>query len=595
MRRCNATVGRANITSKGEIIMTVSGQGTLVYPRLCLAFFCQLAIWGAWAIALGGYAHGVLNFTGAEIGWLYAAIPLGAIIAPLFIGPIADRYFAAQKVMALLHFIGGLALIACGVHCVISESPSFLLILALMLLSGICYMPTMGLMNSVIFKHLPNPSLAPYVFVWGTIGWIAVSLVIAGILGGADTPNFFFVAGSVGVFLALYSLTLPDTPPKGAPVAGEKSAGGGAFAVLTLFKSFPFTIFVICAFLASIPASNYFFPALGPFLAERGYPAPVALATICQFAEIAFMLALPYCIAKFGLKKVLLIGMAAWSIRYFCFAEPYFALVVFGLVLHGFGYTFLYVASYMYAEKVAPAHLKASAQSMMIFLLLGVGQILGGQGYGFMRDANPPKHATIAVQGTSLVLAEGDRFPDVIDVGTDKFMIQPIPAWNEAEDSWFQYLDLATQFNKLMEYLFPPEEEVGSEDAPIARAVDFRELLDGQPLTPAAIRAMDPARLVQDNVRVLRMEACCPEPCNATFAPFTATVEYTRDDLIAFGRTIAGTDDFSVDRSQWLAAQAHNWTLIWHVPALFIFVCFLIFFILGRDPKEETPETDAKG
>jgi len=556
--------------------MTVPGQGTLVYPRLCLAYFCQFAIWGGWAIALGGYVGGVLNFEGYQIGWLYAAIPLGAIIAPLFIGPIADRYFAAQKVLFVLHFIGGLALLACGLHCVMSPEPSFPLLMALLLLSGICYMPSIGLMNSVVFKHLPSASMGPYVFVFGTIGWIVINLFIAAFLGGSGTPYFFFATGVTGVFLAFYSLTLPDTPPKGAPAPGIKSSCG-ALCVLVLFKKYPFTIFVICAFLASIPTSNYFFPALDSFLTERGYPAPLALATICQFAEIAFMLALPFAIRVFGLKKVLLIGMAAWSIRYLCFAEPYFALAVFGLILHGFGYSFLFVAAYMYAEKVAPAHLKASAQSMMIFLLLGVGQILGSQGLGIMYDANPPRHTAIAVAGAQL-----HPLPPGLDA-TNEFLV-PIPAWSEEEDSLLRFLDLSAQVNRLLGNV----EEAGDDAA--ARTVDLRELLGGQPLTPATIRAIN-VPMVKDNIIVSRTFACCDDEMVA-FEPFVTSVTYYRDDLVSFGRAIAGTDDFSLTRDHWLAAQARDWAQIWRVPALFIFVWFVVFFVFGRDPKEGEEPTE---
>ena len=549
----------------------------VVYLRLALAYFCQFAIWGGWAIALGGYASGVLNFSGPEIGWLYAAIPLGAIIAPLFIGPIADRYFAAQKVLFVLHLIGGLALLGCGLHCWMSDSPSFLIIMGLMVLSGICFMPSIGLMNSVVFKHLPSASMAPYVFVFGTIGWIIINLFIAAFCGGSSTPYFFFVAGAVGVFLAVYSLTLPDTPPKGAPVAGEKSSGPG---LLSMFKSFPFAIFVLCAFLASIPTSNFFFPALDTFLTERGYPSPLALGTLNQISEIAFMLALPFCIAKFGLKKVLLIGMAAWIVRYVLFAEPMFALTILGLLLHGFCYTFLFVASYMYAEKVAPAHLKASAQTMMVFLLLGVGQILGSLGYGYVSDANPPKFgdAEIAIGGAQLELAEGARLPEGTDV-SDSFMV-PVPAWSAGERSLFQYLDLAAQVNKLLGR---------TQDA---RTVDLGRLLGEQPLSLATIDAMPGEQLVQDNVRIRRVEPCCDTDVAQEVEPITASVRYTRDDLKQLGRAVAGknvdgVEDFSLTREDWLTTRAHNWTQIWRLPALFIAVWFVVFFLLGRDPKDE--------
>ena len=573
--------------------MSESKKAVLAYPRLGLAYFCQFAIWGAWSGALGSYAVSVLNFSTTNSGSLYNAIPFGALIAPLFIGPIADRYFSAQKVMSVLHLVGGLALLACGGLCYYGL-PSFLesiglfpILMGLMLLSGICYMPTMGLINSIVFKHLPNAGMAPYVFVWGTIGWIIVNLYIAGWCGGASTPYFFLVGGGVSLFLALYALTLPDTPPKGTPAPGETSTGGG-LGVLSLFKSFPFFIFVVCAFVASIPACNYFFPAQVLFLSERGYPSPVALTTLNQLSEIALMVALPFCIARFGLKKVLLIGMAAWSIRYFCFAEPYFALVVMGLLLHGFCYTFLYVAAYMYAEKVAPAHLKASAQSMMVFLLLGVGQILGGYGYGEMGNRFPATFPAteIAVGGAQLELPEGQKLPD--GVSEADFFVVPIPAWSAGEDSLFQYLDLAAQVDKWL----------GRTST--ARSVDLGKLLGEQPLSPKSIDGMDRGKLVQDGVKISKTTRCC-DTGKSSFVPFTANVQFTKDDLKRLGRAVAikdvsilddfsstRTDDFTLTREEWLSTRAHGWRSIWQLPALCILGCFLIFFLLGRDPKDKT-------
>ena len=548
--------------------MTESRRAVLAYPRLCIAYFCQFAIWGAWAGALGGYTDKILKFGGSEIGSLYNAIPFGAIIAPLFIGPIADRYFSAQKVMSLLHFIGGLALLVCGLLCFYGWQ-SFPALMALMLLSGICFMPTMGLINSIVFKHLPKASMAPYVFVFGTIGWIVVNLVIAGFCGGAETPYFFFVGGGVSVFLALYALTLPNTPPKGAPAPGEKSGGG--LGVMSLFKDFSFAIFVICAFLASIPACNYFFPAQVPFLTERGYPSPVALTTVNQFSEILFMLALPFCIPRFGLKNVLLIGMAAWSIRYFCFAEPYFATAFAGLLFHGLCYTFLYVAAYMYAEKVAPENLKASAQSMMVFLLLGVGQVLGGYGYGFMSDKYAPKFSDITVAKSQLTVTEGTLPGVELDAKVS------IPAWNDAADSPFQVLDLAAQVNK---WLGKEEEEDTS--------IDLGKLLAGQPLTPQAIDAMEESSLIQGGVKVSQLVIDEVDLILAKGA-VTANVQY-KDGLKKLASDIAGKEDFSLTRSDWLEAQARNWTMIWRIPAGLIAACFVVFLLLGRNPKDEEPK-----
>ncbi|MCX8109027.1 MAG: MFS transporter, partial [Verrucomicrobiae bacterium] len=334
-----------------------------IYPRLQLAYLLQFAIWGSWAVALGGYLNG--KMIGQHIGYLFMAIPLGAIIAPMFIGPIADRYFAAQKMLGLLHLISGSCLVACGIICAGAEAKAaggavtvpFAPLMALMLVSGICYMPSIPLINTVVFKHIPDSASAPKVFIFGTIGWILVNLVVEVFAGGAAKPTFFFIGGGCGLALGLYSFTLPDTPPKGVAEGGKRDTFG--LGALAMFKSPVFAIFVISAFMVSIFGSNYFFPAVVPYLSEYGYPAPVALTTLNQFSELFFMAILPFCVARIGLKWVLVIGMSAWAARYFIFTLEGFQFALVGLLCHGMAYAFLYAASYMFGDRVAPAHLKA--------------------------------------------------------------------------------------------------------------------------------------------------------------------------------------------------------------------------------------------
>ncbi|MDO5582162.1 MAG: MFS transporter, partial [Planctomycetia bacterium] len=363
-----------------------------VYPRLQLAYLLQFAIWGSWNIALGGFLNSV-HMPGWQIGYIFMAIPLGAIIAPMFIGPIADRFFSAQKVLGLLHLISGVALALCGLICLqgMKEgSVSFPNLMILMLLSGICYMPSIPLINTVVFKHLPNVSSAPRVFIFGTVGWILVNLVVEIFCEGATKPYFFFVGGGCGIFLGLYSFTLPNTPPKGAPSKGEKNDVLGLEA-LRMFKNPIFTMFVLCAFMVSIFGSNYYFPALVPYLSEHGYPAPLALGTLNQFSELFFMAILGFCVYRFGLKWVLVFGMSAWAVRYFLFTIDGFHFALIGLLLHGLAYAFLYTAAYMFGDRVAPPQLKASVQSLLAFLLLGIGQVLSGWIYGYQLDKCAPQ------------------------------------------------------------------------------------------------------------------------------------------------------------------------------------------------------------
>ncbi len=513
---------------------------SFVYPRLQLAYLLQFAIWGSWAVALGGYLNGKMS--GQHIGYLFMAIPLGAIIAPMFIGPIADRYFSAQKMLGVLHVIGGAALVACGMVCVQAETRAaggsvvvpFGALMLLLLISGICFMPSIALINTVVFKHIPDPASAPKVFIFGTVGWILVNLIVEILAGGAAAPNFFFIGGGCGILLGLYSFTLPDTPPKGAPAPGAKKDIFGLGA-LAMFKSRSFTIFLLCAFMVSIFGSSYFFPAVVPYLSEYGYPAPVALTTLNQFSELFFMAILAFCVARFGLKWVLVLGMTAWALRYFIFPLSGFQFALIGLLLHGMAYAFLYTAAYMFGDRVAPAHLKASVQSLIAFLILGIGQVVSSYIFGFQFERNAP-----ALTKT-VVVQEGQP-------------AKPLPAWNvpEMEKSGWRYLDLA----KTVKYIggarevFNFGEHLGKytkEDG----AIDFDKL---------------------------------PDPWQAGGAA------YTKEELKATFDKIGEP----VTREKYLQVQRHNWKGFF-VPAAIIVVFWLLVFVFtGKEPEKAVESAEKK-
>ena len=502
-----------------------------VYPRLQLAYLLQFAIWGSWSVALGGYLNGKMS--GPHIGYLFMAIPLGAIIAPMIIGPIADKYFSAQKVLGLLHLISGAALAACGAICAHAESAAtqgtvvvpFASLMALMLLSGICYMPSIPLINTVVFKHIPDSASAPKVFIFGTVGWIAVNLVVETFAGGASSPNFFFLGGGCGILLGLYSFTLPDTPPKGAAAQGDKKDVLGLGA-LAMFKSPSFAIFILCTFMVSIFGSNYFFPSVVAYLSEYGYPAPVALTTLNQVSELFFMGILAFCVSRIGLKWVLVIGMSAWAVRYFIFTLGGFQFALAGLLCHGMAYAFLYVAAYMFGDKVAPAHLKASVQSLIAFLLLGIGQVLSGYLFGYQIDrCAPALTKTVTQDGKS---GKG------------------LPAWNlpEMETSGWRYLDLA----KSVKYLRGDK-----------NVFNFGEHLGKYTASDGSI---DLSKI--------------PDKWEA------GGISYTKEELKATFEKV-GTP---VTRENYLKAQRHNWSGFFIPPAIFVLVWTFLFIVLGKQPDK---------
>ena len=532
-----------------------------VYPRLQLAYLLQFAIWGSWSVALGGYLNG--KMPGADIGYLFMAIPIGAIIAPMIIGPIADKYFAAQKVLGVLHLISGAALAACGYISMHAEqvatqagsvvSVPFVPLMVLMLISGLCYMPSIPLINTVVFRHIPDSASAPKVFIFGTVGWILVNLVVEIFGGGAGAPYFFFIGGGCGIFLGLYSFTLPSTPPKPATDAAGKS--GSIFGALGMFAKPSFTLFVLCAFMVSIFGSNYFFPSVVAYLTEYGYPAAVALTTLNQFSELFFMAALTVCVAKFGLKWVLVLGMSAWGLRYLIFTQAGFSFALAGLLLHGLAYAFLYTAAYMFGDKVAPENLKASVQSLLAFLLLGIGQVLSGFFFGYQIDKYAPEMATIP--------------------GTTK----AIPAWTDpdSQDSGLRYLDLA----KSVGILFAKAEQKADWWKPSENIGTYEEK-DQKLSNDVAI----PIDKVPDKFK-----------SNGT--------EYTKEELKKVVDEVkAKTGAKTVTRNEWLKVQRHDWKGFFLWPATFIGFWVLLFMLFGREPvpadevekkEEETTSGPADG
>lgn len=520
----------------------------LVRTRLSIMMFLQFFVWGGWGVALAGYASNTLKFEGWQVGWLMAVTALGAIISPLFVGLVADRLFATERVLCALHILGGLCLIAAGYQ------TTFPWMMTLMMLVGLFFMPTIALANSLSFRHLPDPDKFPRIAVLGTVGWISAVLVASVLLGGATMSGFFFQSGIGGIVLGLYCLTLPHTPPQGS----KESVDAFGLHALKLLKESSFLIFIICVFLFSIPACSYFFTLQVPMLQQRGYPSPLALTSLNQFSELIFMFSMPWFVAKLGLKRVLLIGMLAWITRYLCFAVPSFPLTLLGLVLHGFCYSFFYVGAYMWVDKRAPEDLKASAQSLMAFLLLGVAWALGSISGGLMMDRYPAP-----VGGMAAVLAADDQDT------------RPLPPWNDpnAATSAWRYLDLSATVKGLLQ-----GEKTGAAERPdavldLAQRVDTNR--DGA-ITMAEVKAIPDSGL--------------------TFGDHS----YSRDELIAVLKKVAslepsGEGDVAdegvrITRSQWLDVQSNRWAPIWLWPSAVAAVLGLLFALAFHDQPVDTTE-----
>lgn len=340
--------------------------------RLSLMMFLQFFIWGAWFVTL----FLVLGSNGLAdiIGDSYSSAPVAAIIAPLFLGLIADRFFSSEKVMAVLLLIGGgLMMLVPGAIAAGNGD----LVVWLFIGHMLCYMPTLGLGNTIAFSNLPRESF-PKVRVWGTIGWIVAGLA-AGFLGWSASVNLFWMAGTASLALGLYCFTLPNTPPPSA----KKAVNLRAVLMLDAFKLLArpsFLVFIVCSTLICIPLAYYYANTSG-FLQNMGFEQPASAMTIGQMSEIFFMLLIPFFFRRLGVKWMILIGMAAWVLRYLLFSfgapEQVVWMLFAGIALHGICYDFFFVIGFMYTDRTAPKEVRGQAQSMLVFFTQGVGMFLG--------------------------------------------------------------------------------------------------------------------------------------------------------------------------------------------------------------------------
>jgi nucleoside transporter len=357
--------------------------------------FLQFFIWGAWFVTLSTYLGRGLGFGGTDIGHAYSTMPWGAIAAPFLVGMIADRFFAAQKVLGVLHLAGAVLLWRAAQ--VTAPSALFWVLLGY----ALCYNPTLALVNAVAFNQMESPEKQfPAVRVFGTIGWIVAGLIV-GSLGFEATATPLRLAAACSAVMGVFSFALPHTPPRslGRKVTVRDVLGLDA---LTLMRNRSFAVFVVGSLLICIPLAFYYgFANL--FLNEQGVANAAGKMTLGQVSEVFFMLVMPFFFARLGIKKMLLVGMLAWAARYLLFAlgNPAGLIWMFylGILLHGICYDFFFVTGQIYVDKAAPRSIQASAQGFITFITYGVGMLIGSLTAGWVVQGRQIQNAAGEIVG----------------------------------------------------------------------------------------------------------------------------------------------------------------------------------------------------
>ncbi len=366
---------------------TVAGRLSMgIRVRLSGLMLGEFFVWGAWFVTLGTFLTQRMGASGGEIALAFLTQSLGAVIAPFIVGLIADQFFPAQRILGVLHVLGGVLLFIASL--ITDFGPFFVVILIYMIL----FMPTLALANSVSFRQMHSPETQfPAVRVFGTLGWIIAGLLI-GFLGweGGQTLDWTFkMAAVVSVVLGIYCFTLPNTPPEGK---GQRRTVRDILGLdaLALLKNRTFLVFFISSIAICIPLAFYYnFTNL--YLNEIGIEGAAGLQTIGQMSEVAFLLIMPFLMKRLGVKITLAIGMGAWALRYVLFGfgneGALFWMIIIGLLLHGVCYDFFFVAGQVYTDKFAGPGLRASAQGLITLATYGVGLLIGSLISGPIVDA----------------------------------------------------------------------------------------------------------------------------------------------------------------------------------------------------------------
>lgn len=340
--------------------------------KLMVMMFLMFSTWGAWYGQMGKYLFTTLHATGDQIGSAYATFSIASIVAPFFMGMVADRFFSAQKVMGVLNLLGAVILY----FLIQNQDPNtfFWYILAYTL----TFAPNLALSSSIAMNQMENPEKEfPSIRVMGTIAWIVITNII-GFYGVGDKVTIFQIAMFTSVAWAIFAFTLPNTPPKATKATSfGQILGTDAFV---LFKDRSFLVFFICSILVCIPLSFYYAHA-NLSLTESNMTNVENKMSLGQVSEVLFMLLIPFALSKFGIKKMLIVGLVAWIIRFVCFGYGDGIssewMLYLAIILHGVCYDFFFVTGQIYTDNKAGEKIKNSAQGLITLATYGIGMGIG--------------------------------------------------------------------------------------------------------------------------------------------------------------------------------------------------------------------------
>lgn len=389
---------------------------TGVRVKLSVMMFLQYAFNGIWIIPLGTYLNAV-GYSGNDIGRAYSTSAIGCILAPFFVGMIADKFFAAEKLLAVLNLAGGALLLLAARLSVDASGHAHAGGLGVcywvLLLHFLCYMPTWALTNTIALRQLSNPTQQfPSIRVMGTIGWVVVSSLC---LFGANITRAFGASGSfeatavpmyigalIGLAAGVVAFGLPHTPPQGD---GSKVSAADILGLkaLALFRDRNYAIFALTSFLIMF-AGLFHWSMTNLYLNESKMNFAQFWQSSGQMSETIFLFVMPLFFRRFGVKNMLMMGLVAWIVRFVCFSfgvwqSGTWVLVFLGLLLHGPCFDFFFVTGQLYTDRKASKDIQAQAQGLISLLTFGLGWFFGSKLAGAVVDHYAVKDSVGKVVG----------------------------------------------------------------------------------------------------------------------------------------------------------------------------------------------------
>ena len=564
--------------------------------RLSIMMFLQFFVWGAWYVTAPRFL-GTIGFDGGDFGWTYSVGPIAGMITPFFVGMIADRFFATERVLGVMHVFGGLIMLGATQLMHKESVPEIINVVFFGYM--LTYYPTLALTNTLAMHNLNDSEKEfPLIRVFGTFGWIAAGFALSA-FGFDNNIGMFYLAAGCALALGVYSFTLPHTPP---PSAGKTARIGELFGLdaFVLLKRPSFLIFMVSSFLICIPLAFYYQLAERT-VAQSDLAYPAIKMSYGQMSEVVFMLLMPLFFARLGVKWMLFVGMLAWVVRYGLFAvgapDQVAWMILLGVALHGICYDFFFVTGQIYTDKAADKNIRGQAQGMLVLFTLGLGMFVGAQIAGRIEKVYTPFATTQLASAAGAISEAVDEQQEALDEALNE---QDEAVKTQVNDAYERIVG-DTQSASGLSLLTQMKLEIPESQQRFNKAADestklisasMKELLDQLSEAGTNEEAVEKAKEQLASARSVEIEKLEELVVEQAAEELNSIEDETVRGLVTsrlqIQRLSAYRDHLNLD-----SLKLMDWKVIWLIPCVFAAIIMLFFGIAFRtDVSDDDIDAD---